>query len=90
MGHVKKPKAIKEPVLISDKEEGVTFGGEPEFDSVTVGIMKGVGRQRIVVKIPFNTTTLEVGAVQIIEEAEDNQLAQSTFKREIMKNGLFT
>ena len=80
-GHVKKPKVVKETTEVETVQE---------FDSVAVGIMKGEGKKRIVVKIPYNTKTLETGSVQIIEESEDNQLAQSVFKKEIMINGLFT
>ena len=59
-----------------------------EFDTVALSIIKGEGKKRKVIEIPFNSETLEVGEAKVIFEGENLWDAKYMYEVTAVRKGL--
>ena len=77
----KKPTTASEEFIIESEDH-------VEFDSVALSIIKGEGKKRKVIEIPFNSVSLEAGTAKVITECENLWEARYEFDVQAMKKGI--
>lgn len=79
----KKIKVTTDEDFFIDKEDKI------EFDSIALSIIKGEGKKRKVIEIPFNSVSLKTGTGKVIAEGENIWEGKYEFEIAAVKKGLF-